>query len=87
MSEALILASTNPQYDDRLFIELRVQYVHENYKLSTCVLHKLFFAFVLTFRTICGLVDARISASDKDLPVQVFRWQKKIRYKFNTPGL
>ena len=25
-SEALILASTNPQYDDRLFIKLRVQY-------------------------------------------------------------
>ena len=24
-SEALIFASTNPQYDDRLFIELRVQ--------------------------------------------------------------
>ena len=24
-SEALILASTNPQYDDRLFIELQVQ--------------------------------------------------------------
>ena len=27
LSEALILASTNPQYDDRLFIELRVQYM------------------------------------------------------------
>ena len=26
-SEALILASTNPQYDKRLFIELRVQYI------------------------------------------------------------
>ena len=26
-SEALILASTNPQYDDRLFIELQVQYM------------------------------------------------------------
>ena len=25
LSEALILASTNPKYDDRLFIELRVQ--------------------------------------------------------------
>ena len=29
MSEALIFASTNPQYDDRLFIEL-----HENTKLK-----------------------------------------------------
>ena len=26
-SEALILASTNPQYDERLFIALRVQYM------------------------------------------------------------
>ena len=26
-SEALIFASTNPQYDDRLFIELQVQYM------------------------------------------------------------
>ena len=25
--EALIFASTNPQYDDRLFIELQVQYM------------------------------------------------------------
>ena len=27
LSEALILAATNPQYDKRLFIELRVQYM------------------------------------------------------------
>ena len=27
LSEALIFASTNPQYDDRLFIELRLQYM------------------------------------------------------------
>ena len=42
-SEALILASTNAQYDKRLFIDLQVQYVHENYKLRTCCVHKLFF--------------------------------------------
>ena len=28
LSEAVILASTNPQYDKRLFIELRVQYMN-----------------------------------------------------------
>ena len=29
ITEALILTSTNPQYeDDRLFIELRVQYIY-----------------------------------------------------------
>ena len=27
LSEALIFASTNPQYEDRLFIELKVQYM------------------------------------------------------------
>ena len=27
LSEGLIFASTNPQYDDRLLIELRVQYM------------------------------------------------------------
>ena len=27
LSEALIFASTNPQYNDRLFIELQVQYI------------------------------------------------------------
>jgi hypothetical protein len=27
LSEALIFASTNPQYDDRLFTELQVQYM------------------------------------------------------------
>ena len=34
LSEAHIFASTNPQYDDRLFIELQVQYVKENSKLK-----------------------------------------------------
>ena len=47
LSEELILASTNPQYDNRLFIELQVQ----NKKTIRCV-HKLFSVFVLPFRTI-----------------------------------
>ena len=34
MPEALIFASTNPQYYDRLLIELEVQYVNENTKLK-----------------------------------------------------
>ena len=50
LSEALIFASTNPQYDDRLLIEFQVQ----NMKIPstnlerTCCVQKLF----LTFRTI-----------------------------------
>ena len=86
MSEALIFASTNPQYDDRLFT------VHENCKLRIPAEHNAYTNcfFVLTFRTIyvynmfwtlnsinnllsnCGLVDAKIRASDKDLPVLKF---------------
>ena len=95
LSEALIFALTNPQYDNRLFIELQVQYMkipNSNLGRTSCV-QKLF----LTLRTIfyttcspqvelgifmywtfnsvnnllsyCGLVDAKIRASDKDLPV------------------
>ena len=50
LSEALIFASTNQQYDDRLFI------VHENCKLRIPAEHVVYtncgFGFVLTFRTI-----------------------------------
>ena len=51
-SEVLIFASTNPQYDDRLFVELQVQYMkiasseHAQTVLCTQIV------FVLTFRTI-----------------------------------
>ena len=47
-SEALFLASTNPQYYKRLFIELQVQYMknpsseHGENIGRTCCLHKLF---------------------------------------------
>ena len=52
LSEALILASINPKYGDRLFIELQVKYLYEKCKLRTCCAHKLLFIFVLTLRTI-----------------------------------
>ena len=57
LSEALFFASTNPQYDKRLFIELQVQYMkipsleHGENTRRTCCVQKLFFVFVLTFRT------------------------------------
>ena len=44
-SEALILASVNPQHDKRLFIEFP-----EKYKFRTCCAQKLLF-FVLKFKT------------------------------------
>ena len=45
LSEAFIIASINPQYDDRLFIELQVQY-KKTYNFSTCCVLQLF-VFVL----------------------------------------
>ena len=48
LSEALIIASTNPQYDDRLFIELRFQYMkipsseHFENMLRTCCEHVVY---------------------------------------------
>ena len=72
LSEALIFASTNPQYDDRLFIELQVQCmkIPSSNQGRTCCAQKLF----LTFRTIfvhnmfypCS---AKGRASDKYSPV------------------
>ena len=44
-SEALILASVNPQYDKRFFIAFP-----EKCKFRTCCVQKMF--FVLTFKTI-----------------------------------
>ena len=41
-SEALILASTNPQYDERLFIEFR-----NEHKFRTCCVQKLLFCFCI----------------------------------------
>ena len=94
LSEAFIFASTNSHYDDRLFIELQVQYmkIPSSNLGRTCCVQKLF----LRFRTIfvhnmfwacncqdwtgnsmnklwsyCGLVDAKIRFSDKDIPVLV----------------
>ena len=84
LSEALIFASTNPQYDDRLFIELQVQYM----KISssnlgrTCCVQKLF----LTFRTIFvhnmfSPYSAKRKASDKDLPVLVKKNTGRVHQK------
>ena len=91
-AEALILVSTNQQYDKRLFIELPVQYmkitssVHVVYtNCSECKNKKQFVYTTCTELAVflywtcnsmnnllsyCGLVDARISASDIDLSVQ-----------------
>ena len=50
LSESLILASTNPQYEDRLLFELQIQFMKiPSWNLGrTCCVQKLF----LTLRTI-----------------------------------
>jgi hypothetical protein len=72
LSEALIFASTNPQYDNRLFIELQNQYrkIPRSEHGENMLCTKMF----LTFRTIYvhnmfSPCSAKIRASDKDLPV------------------
>ena len=65
LSEALIFASINPQYDNRLFIELPWK-LHVLPMFCTCSFHGNSMNNLLSY---CGLVDARISAFEKDLPV------------------
>ena len=74
LSEALIFASTNPQYDDILFI---TSSLHENSKLRTWGEHVVYINcsecqyknLMNNMSSYCGLFDAKISDSDKDLPV------------------
>ena len=84
-SEALILASVNPQYDERFFIEFP-----EKDKFTTCCVQILFWMSKQKQKTIlytkccelvffrefnerslvlCGLTNVRMRASEKDLPV------------------
>ena len=91
-SEALILTSTNPHDDKRLFVQSSIQYMkipsseHVVYiNCSECQNKKQFVYTTCSELVVfmywtgksmnnclsyCGLVDARISASEKDLPVQ-----------------
>ena len=94
MSKAFIFASSNPKYDDRLFIELQVQYMtipsseHAVYSNCFLVLHSEQFMYTTcsepgifmhwtgdsmnNLLSYCGLVEVRICASEKDLPVLMF---------------
>jgi hypothetical protein len=72
LSEALIFASNNPKYDNRLFIELQVQYMKSpssNQGRTSCV-QKLFLTFRAIFvHNMFFPYSAKRRASDKDLPV------------------
>ena len=68
MSEALILNSPDPKYDKRLFTDLQVQYM----KITSSV-HVVYTNWtgnsMDNLLSYCGLVDARLRTSEKDLPV------------------
>ena len=74
-----LVASTNPQYHDRLVIELQVQYMkissseHGQNILCTEIVHNMF-----------SPCSAKIRASDKDLPVQAEpdgQWKYILNYQ------
>ena len=72
MPEALIFSSTNPQYDNRLFIELHVQYmkIPSSNLGKTCCVQKLFLTFRMIFvLNMFSQCSAKGRASDKDLPL------------------
>ena len=84
VSEALIFESVNPQYDERLFIESPEKYKFRTccvqilfwnkkkfctqYVLNLYVLGGI--QWTISCHIYCGLTDARIRASKKDLLVQ-----------------
>ena len=85
-SEALILRSVNPQYDERLSIEFPYKITkfcvqllfwmskHKQNKKQFFTQHVVNLYFggnsMNNLLSYCGLVDAKIRTSDKDLPVQ-----------------
>ena len=83
LSEALNLESVNPQYDKRLFIGFPEKYklctnIVLNLKTKNekqfCTQHVLNLYIsgnsMNNLMSYCGLTDARMRSSDKDLPVQ-----------------
>ena len=75
-SEALIFASTNPQYDDRLFIELQVQFmkIPSSNLGRTCCVQNLFLTFITIFvHNMFSPCSTKRRASDKDLPLPDFQ--------------
>ena len=70
LSEAPILGSTNPQYDDRLFIELQVQYM----KIPSSNLGENILCTEIVSdiqNNMFSPCSAKRRASDKDLPVHM----------------
>ena len=71
-SVAIILESVNPQYDNRLFIDL--QLLTQKNTSSEHVVYKNCF---LSWH--CGLTDIRMNNSEKDLPCIEKRTEAEIK--------
>ena len=86
-SEAFILASTNPQYDKRMFMELprklhaenmgRTYSTHLLAMFCACRFHGNSMNNLLSYY---WLVDARMSGSEKDIPVRTDIWVGNLTY-------
>ena len=95
MSEALIFVSINPQYENILSMELPWKLQAQNMG-RTCSAHVLIMFCACSFHgnsmdnmfSYCGLIDAKIRASYKDLPVLLYGWKNdkqvhtNLNYKF-----
>ena len=86
-SEALILASTIPQYDKRLFMKLPLKLQAQN--MGRTWAEHCAFSFhgnsMNNLLSYCGLIDAKIRASDIDFPVLCTKMQK-MKQKVLTMG-
>ena len=72
LSEAVIFSSTNLQYDDRLFVELQVQYIKipSSEHGGTCCVQKMFLIFrTISVHNMFSPRSPKRRAFDKDLPV------------------
>ena len=80
VTEALIFASTNPQHDNRLFIELQVQYmkIPSSNLGRTCCVQKLF----LTLRTIFAHNMFSPCSAKKELLAKIYLYL----CTFRNPG-
>ena len=73
LSEALILVSTNPQYDKRLFIELRVQYMKipssEHVENMLCTQIVFCFCFDISLSITNRLIYLKMHCKNDDLMI------------------
>ena len=76
IKEALILASTNPQYDDRFFMELPVLYMKTTSSEHVLYINCSFLTFLTWIKTY------KQSKKKKDLPVWIVWRHRKVIFNY-----